>query len=59
MDAFTEEHLMKWLKYTIPLGDRQKVERQIRWMLKEHPELIELGWSWPEIRSLAERSDKV
>lgn len=55
MDPWTENHLQRWLDVTIVEDDRVAVEAGIRRFVEDHPDLIENGRSWPEIRALAER----
>lgn len=54
MDEFTHRHLREWVQSTVPADDQEAVEKGIRAMVREYPELIEQGYSWPEIRRMAE-----
>ncbi len=60
MDDFTKEHFEAWLDYTVGESLYNEVERTntktlIMNLVEEYPELL-LTHSWPEIRSLAERT---
>lgn len=55
MDAFILAHLQRWIDQAIPGDETEKVESGIVRYVTEYPEVIEMGWSWPEIRSVAER----
>lgn len=57
MDAFTKKHLEDWLQRTVDSRDRRHVGKIIRAFVAQHPDLIEQGRGWPEIRSLAEREN--
>ena len=55
MDDFTEKHLKNWIDKTVHRNERDKVESSIREVLKDHPDLLEKNYSWPEMRMLTER----
>ncbi len=55
MDAFTENHLHKWIERTVHESEQHEVHLAIREMVRDYPELVEQGYSWSEIRMLAER----
>jgi hypothetical protein len=55
MDNFCEKHFKEWIDYTIHVDDKKSVEISIRKLLKDHPDLIEKNYSWPEMRRMAER----
>jgi RecB family endonuclease NucS len=54
MEDFQEWHLQEWLKRTVHRMDRDKVEADIKKLLVDHPDLIELDYSWPEMRRMTE-----
>jgi len=54
MDKFTKAHLKIWLQKTCHRNEIQKTQNQILLFLKEYPEILDEGRSWPEIRNLAE-----
>lgn len=56
MDRATAEHFYAWLEKTVPANEQHNVEQQIHALLRDHPDLIEKGRSWPEMRELAERN---
>ncbi|HUU53136.1 MAG TPA: 2'-5' RNA ligase family protein, partial [Candidatus Bathyarchaeia archaeon] len=56
-DQQTEDHFKAWLDKTIVDDDRVSVETGIREFIKEHPDVIERGDSWPDIRRMAERNE--
>ena len=56
MDRDTAEHFYAWLARTVPDDEQHTVEQQIHRLLREHPDLIDKGRSWPEMRTLAERN---
>lgn len=55
MDNFTDQHLTAWLDDTILSDERKQVEVAIRGFVAQYPDVVE-RMSWPEIRSLAERT---
>lgn len=55
MDAFTREHLHKWIESTVHESEQLETLEMIEEMVHDYPELIEQNFSWSEIRSLAER----
>ena len=54
MDAFTANHLQVWLDRFVFEGDRFKVWSDITAYLREYPEQLETGRSWPELRDISE-----
>lgn len=56
MDAFTEQHLATWLDSYAREDEREEIERKIRAMVTEYPEML-LTHSWPEILYLVERNE--
>jgi hypothetical protein len=54
MDPDNEAHFETWLDRTVPDEQRGAVESSMRKVLADHPELVEEGRSWPEIRRMAE-----
>jgi len=57
LDDFGEQHLQNWLNRVVPEDQRDAVEAGMKRMLQEHPDLIERGRTYPEIRQLAERNE--
>lgn len=55
MDDFTERHLQAWLENTVLADEREQVGATIRKFVAEHPDVLERGNGWPEVRMLAER----
>jgi len=55
MDLYTETHFINWVAKTVPEEHQKETIGIILDFLKDYPELIEQGYSWPEIRILAER----
>lgn len=55
MDDFTKKHLEAWLDY-VCVDDEQKDALRVKIVafVKEYPDTIERGYSWPEIRNLVE-----
>ena len=54
-DPFFEKHFQTWLIDHRHI-DIDKIEVGIRNYVEKHPETItEMGWSWPEIESVATR----
>jgi len=53
MDKATESHFMRWLETKVYWDERDDVERNIRALLQEYPDLIETH-TWGEMRDLAE-----
>ena len=56
MDRETADHFYTWLDRTVALDEQHGVEQAIHRLLREYPEMIEQGRSWPEMRTLAERN---
>lgn len=54
MDASTEKHLNDWIKATIHRDEAKSIKTKITKLLEEYPELIEKGWSWPDMRRAVE-----
>lgn len=57
-DDFTERHFQAWLDFTCSIDERDEVENNIRNLHKYDSTLIDSGFSWPEMRDLAERNKK-
>ncbi len=57
MDYDTAAHFYVWLEKVVADDEQHQVEQQIHCLLRDHPDLIEKGRSWPEMRDLAERND--
>jgi hypothetical protein len=56
IDELTEKHFKKWLEFTVSEEEQEKVSNGIRNYLVGREDVIqERGYSWPEVRSLAER----
>jgi hypothetical protein len=55
MEAWLEEHFQHWLKSYVPEEERERIEAGIREYLSQHDEVIAWGWSWSDIRNVAER----
>jgi hypothetical protein len=53
MDRETAEHFYAWLEKTVHISEQHDVEQGIHAILREHPELVEKGYSWPEIGNMA------
>jgi len=56
LDSFTETHFDNWLRVTVFKEDRETVRSNIMKALADNPGLIDNGYSWPEIRLMAEGS---
>lgn len=54
MDRDTAEHFYAWLDRYVHESDQHEVEQQIHALLREYPDLVEQGKSWPEMRTMAE-----
>ena len=54
MDCDTAKHFYAWLDRKVYLEDQHVVEEQIHALLKEHSDLIEKNYSWPEMLRMAE-----
>lgn len=56
MDDFTKKHLETWLDH-VCVDDEQKdaLKDKIVAFVKEYPNTLERGYSWPEIRDIVER----
>lgn len=54
-DEFTENHFQKWLDNTVHWSERDDVEKGIRELVNDHPDLIEKNYSWTEMRRMSER----
>lgn len=54
MDRETAEHFYAWLDRYIHISEQHETEQLIHKILREHPDLVEKGYSWPEIRNMAE-----
>ena len=55
MNGFIKEHFEEWLDKTISWyneNERKKVYNAIEKLLIDNPDLIEKGYSWPEMRRL-------
>jgi hypothetical protein len=52
-DSFVEKHFQEWLDRTVCLDDRDAVEKAIRDLVCQYPELLE-NRSWPEMRRMTE-----
>jgi hypothetical protein len=48
------EHFYNWLEKTVHISEQHEVEESIHALLKKHPNLISEGYSWPEMRRMAE-----
>jgi RecB family endonuclease NucS len=48
------EHFYAWLEKTVSPCEQHEVEEQIHALLRENPDLIEKGYSWLEMRKMAE-----
>jgi hypothetical protein len=48
------EHFYAWLNKTVHITEQHEVEESIYAVLRLHPTLISEGYSWPEIRRMAE-----
>jgi hypothetical protein len=55
IDEITEKHFLKWLEFTVSEEEQEKVSNGIRNFLVGREEVILRGYSWPEIRRIAER----
>ena len=53
MDAQTEKHLLTWINRSIHWEEARRAEAAIRAVISDYPDLIEKGYSWPEILALA------
>ena len=58
MDYETAEHFYLWID-GVHIEDQHTVEQDIHAFLREYPEVVSEGRSWPEIRTLAERMANV
>jgi len=55
-DDYTERHFQRWLDHTVLDDDRDEVEKSIRDLVEEDPDLmLGAGHSWPDLRRMAER----
>ena len=54
MDRETAEHFYAWLEKTVHITEQHETEEAIHAVLRLHPSLISEGYSWPEIRRMAE-----
>jgi hypothetical protein len=48
------EHFYAWLEKTVHITEQHETEEAIHAVLRLHPSLISEGYSWPEIRRMAE-----
>jgi len=55
MDAFTSQHLDRWIAQTCNADFRDERRALMVGFLADYPTLIDEGRSWPEILALAER----
>ena len=55
MNQDTAEHFYAWLEAHVRDDEQHTVEQAIHALLADHPDLIDKGRSWPEIRFLAQR----
>ncbi len=53
MNDFTKKHLDEWIERTVLSGYRGATRMMIVAFVDEYPDLIEKGYSWPEIAKLA------
>ena len=49
MDEITAMHFETWLEYTQRPEDADAIRTDIRQLLDDHPDLLELSYSWPEM----------
>lgn len=54
LDSFTETHFDNWLRVTVFEEERESVKSSIMKVLADNPDLIDKGYSWPELRVMAE-----
>jgi len=54
-DTTTETHFQRWLTKTIYDDERDDIERKIRRLIADFPELL-VDHSWSEMRRIAESS---
>ena len=54
MTRETAEHFYRWLESAVFAEDQHGVEQAIHALLRDQPDLIDEGKSWPEIRRMAE-----
>jgi hypothetical protein len=52
-DSFTRSHFYSWVRQYVHKQDQEAVKNGIETLLIDHPDLIEKGYSWPEMRRLA------
>jgi hypothetical protein len=56
MDDFTKKHLETWLDYSCVDEEQKDILREkIMAFISENPDVLDRGYSWPEIRNLVER----
>ena len=55
LDDFADSHLIRWVRAHIVENEQAPTYFTIRAFLREYPDILERGDSWPEIRNLAER----
>lgn len=56
MDSFTQDHLAAWADHALRPEERSDVVSTIVSYVLRHPDVIDRGWSWSEIRDIAERN---
>jgi hypothetical protein len=59
MGSYETEHLNRWImtQFASDQADEaMELRAQIIRLVSDHPDLIEKGRSWPELRSLVERN---
>lgn len=54
MDAYTAQHLEKWLAHVARDEEKDTLRDSILKLVADHPDLLERGYSWPEMRRMTE-----
>ena len=53
MDYQQAEHFYNWLERKYLIEDQHEIEERIHAALREYPDLLERGKSWPEVLEYA------
>ncbi|MGH9967766.1 MAG: hypothetical protein ACREBG_08000 [Pyrinomonadaceae bacterium] len=58
LDTVTQDHLETWLAQYDDVEYRDATRTRILAFVAAHPDSIELGRSWPQMRDIAERNER-